>query len=196
MPDSVTANAPDQTAHEGRTALCCAIETTSARVSVTAGSVVSGSGWEGDGGMSRRDEHGTAVIVRPVGSIDADTCWELRQELADAFAGGFRSIIVDLAAVEAMDVVALQVLVGARAFLLARGGVLLVTSVRPKVLSLIRLNELTELLEVPASGPQSEEEVRPVTRLRPNRRVRSAADPAVGGQRPISVLTPKTSTGA
>ena len=144
--------------------------------------------------MQRRNEQGTAVILRPVGRIDADTCWELRQELADAFAGGFRSVIVDLSRVEAMDVTALQVLVGARSFLLDRGGVLLVTSVCPEILSVMRQNDLTDLMEVPAS-PGLAEELRPVTRLRAGRSNRPVTASGTGS-RPVTALVPKASSSA
>lgn len=157
--------------------------------------------------MQGRKEQGTAVILRPSGRVDADTCWELRQELADAFAGGFFSVIVDLADVEAVDVHALQVLVGARAFLRARGGVLVVTSVCPEVLSLIRVHELTELLEVPSSAQlelperaparhaEAAPSLRPVTQL-PVRTAQGRGPSRLVTPRPVSRLNPRASSDA
>jgi hypothetical protein len=44
-----------------------------------------------------------AVLMRPTGPLDADTCGEFRQQLASAFAAGVRAVAVDLAAVNGLS---------------------------------------------------------------------------------------------
>jgi anti-anti-sigma factor len=94
-----------------------------------------------------------AVLMRPTGPLDADTCGEFRQQLASAFAAGVRAVAVDLAAVTTVDPIGLGVLAGANRHLRRRGGTLVLLHPSPAVATKVRVNGLSELLEIPASPP-------------------------------------------
>lgn len=94
-----------------------------------------------------------ALLLRPTGPLTAEACHGLRQQFATAFAHGVTSIAVDLSAVSEVDVSGLQVLAGAAKHLRKRQGLLVVTHVPAHVASMLRVNGLSELLEVPASAP-------------------------------------------
>jgi anti-anti-sigma factor len=95
----------------------------------------------------------SALLLRPTGALDGDHCDELRLQLATAFGTGVQSIAVDLSAVTHADVTGLQVLAGAARHLRKRGGVLVVTGASPQIASLLRVNGLSDLLDVPKSQP-------------------------------------------
>ena len=97
----------------------------------------------------------TSVLLRPTGPLDADTCGDLRHQLAAAFAAGVSSIVVDLGAVTTCDPVGLGVLAGAARHLRRRNGVLVVAHASPAIATSLRINGLGDLLEVPASMPLS-----------------------------------------
>ena len=94
-----------------------------------------------------------ALLLRPCGALEWDSCDDLRQQLATAFATGVRSIAVDLSSISRADLTGLQVLAGAARHLRKRGGALVVTSAPPQVTSLMRVNGMGDLLELPASQP-------------------------------------------
>jgi anti-anti-sigma factor len=94
-----------------------------------------------------------ALLLRPTGKLLFETCDGLRQQLATAFATGVLSIAVDLTAVDEVDLPGLQVLAGAARHLRKRNGLLVVTGASPSVLSMLRVNGMTDLLEVPATTP-------------------------------------------
>jgi anti-anti-sigma factor len=94
-----------------------------------------------------------ALLMRPTGPLTEDTCHTLRQQLAAAFAAGVSSIAVDLSAVTDVDSAGLQVLAGAARHLKRRQGLLVVTKAPEHVLAALRVHELTELLDVPATTP-------------------------------------------
>ena len=95
-----------------------------------------------------------ALLLRPTGALDWDHCDELRMQLATAFSTGVQSIAVDLSAITDADVTGLQVLAGAARHLRRkRGGLLVVTGASAQVTSLMRINGMQELLEMPASQP-------------------------------------------
>jgi anti-anti-sigma factor len=94
-----------------------------------------------------------ALLLRPTGALDDDHCDELRMQLATAFGTGVQSIAVDLSAITHADVTGLQVLAGAARHLRKRGGVLVVTGASRQITSLIRVNGLSDLLDVPLSQP-------------------------------------------
>jgi len=95
----------------------------------------------------------SALLLRPTGRLDAESCAPLRQQLATAFATGVRSIAVDLSAITGADVTGLQVLAGAAKHLRRRDGLLVVTRATPDVVKMLRVNGLAELLEVPEGSP-------------------------------------------
>lgn len=92
-----------------------------------------------------------SVLLRPSGPLDAEACNTLRQQLASAFAVGVSSIVVDLSAVTECDVAGLQVLAGASRHLRRSGGLLVVVHASEDLARSLRINGLSELLEVPAS---------------------------------------------
>lgn len=94
-----------------------------------------------------------ALLLRPEGRIEADTCSDLRHQLGAAFAVGVRSVVVDLRDVTSLDPTGLGVLAGASKHLRKRGGALVVTHPCPAVLKTLRINAMTDLLEIPASPP-------------------------------------------
>jgi anti-anti-sigma factor len=94
-----------------------------------------------------------ALLLRPSGALDWDHCDELRLQLATAFSTGVQSIAVDLSAVTVADVTGLQVLAGAARHLRKRGGLLVVAGASPQVLTMIRINGMQDLLEVPPTQP-------------------------------------------
>lgn len=94
-----------------------------------------------------------ALLLRPRGALDWDHCDELRLQLATAFSTGVRSIAVDLSDVDPVDVTGLQVLAGAARHLRKRNGLLVVTGASPAVVSMLRVNGMAELLEMPATTP-------------------------------------------
>ena len=93
------------------------------------------------------------MLLRPRGTLDVESCWILRQQLATAFSAGVSSIAVDLSAVSEVDVTGLQVLAGAARHLRKRNGAFAVTGASPAVAKQLRINGMAELLEVPASTP-------------------------------------------
>ncbi len=93
------------------------------------------------------------LLLRPTGSLVAETCSALRQQLATAFATGVTSIAVDLTAVDEVDVTGLQVLMGAAKHLRKRNGLLVVIGATTPVTSMLRVNGLSGLLEVPVTSP-------------------------------------------
>lgn len=94
-----------------------------------------------------------ALLLRPSGSLVAETCSSLRQQLATAFATGVTSIAVDLSAVDEVDLAGLQVLAGAAKHLRKRNGLLVVTAATRAVTGMLRVNGLSELLEPPVTSP-------------------------------------------
>lgn len=96
---------------------------------------------------------GHALLLRPSGPLTEDTCHTLRQQLAAAFSVGALSIAVDLSAVTEVDLAGLQVLAGGARHLKRKGGLLVVTRAPEHVVSMLRVNELAHLLEVPATSP-------------------------------------------
>jgi anti-anti-sigma factor len=95
----------------------------------------------------------SALLLRPTGDLDWDHCDELRMQLATAFSTGVRSIAVDLSRVTSADVTGLQVLAGAARHLRRKGGLLIVTGASAQITSLIKINGMQDLLEVPTSQP-------------------------------------------
>lgn len=117
-----------------------------------------------------------ALLLRPTGRLDADSCSELRQQLATAFSTGVQSLAVDLSAVTEVDLTGLQVISGAAKHLRRRDGLLVITKATPAVVKMLRVNGLAELLEVPQSAPlrvvASEKDPEPSVPGRPVRRLR------------------------
>ena len=97
--------------------------------------------------------NGQALLLRPTGPLDADSCGALRHQLAAAFAAGVLSVAVDLAGVTEVDPTGLGVLAGAARHLRRRGGTLVIVHATPEVLSKIRVNGLHDLLELQALPP-------------------------------------------
>ena len=121
-----------------------------------------------------------ALLLRPSGPLVAETCSSLRQQLATAFATGVQSIAVDLGAVDEVDVTGLQVLAGAARHLRKRNGLLVVTGASPAVTSMLRVNGMSELLEVPTTSP-----------LRVVAREADPAPEAVPVERRLRVVSPE-----
>ena len=71
----------------------------------------------------------------------------------DRLLDGVQSIAVDLSAITSADVTGLQVLAGAARHLRRKGGLLIVTGASAQVTSLIKINGMEDLLEVPSSQP-------------------------------------------
>lgn len=94
-----------------------------------------------------------ALLLRPTGPLDVDASVGLRQQLAAAFSSGVKSIAVDLSSVPVADLTGLGVLAGAARHLRRRGGLLVVTNAQPVLATMMRINGLAELLELPASPP-------------------------------------------
>lgn len=92
-----------------------------------------------------------SLLLRPTGALDGEACADLRQRLALAFAEGVTSIAVDLSCVTRIDISGLGVLGGAARHLRKRGGVLVVTHASAEIQRAMRVNGLSELLEIPAS---------------------------------------------
>jgi anti-sigma B factor antagonist len=107
--------------------------------------------------MAERQERD--LLLRPTGRLDADSCADLRRQLATAFAAGVGSVAVDLGAVTAVDLTGLGVLAGAARHLRKRGGVFVVQHAHPAIVTTMRINGMGDLLDVPAlrvvegSGP-------------------------------------------
>ncbi|MGB8650592.1 MAG: STAS domain-containing protein [Mycobacteriales bacterium] len=99
------------------------------------------------------DRQGAALLLRPTGPLDAESCGELRHQLGTAFAAGITSVAVDLRGVTSLDVTGLGVLGGAAKHLRARGGLLVVTHASAALATTLRINGLGDLLEVPPSPP-------------------------------------------
>lgn len=95
----------------------------------------------------------SALLLRPTGALDWDHCDQLRMQLATAFSTGVRSIAVDLSAITSADVTGLQVLAGAARHLRRKGGLLVVTGASSPVRSLMMINGMHALLDLPASQP-------------------------------------------
>jgi anti-anti-sigma factor len=102
-----------------------------------------------------KGERPASVLLRPVGPLDADTCGQLRYQLAAAFAADVTSVVVDLSEVPSLDVVGLGVLTGAAKHLNRRDGQLLLAHPSAEVLTTLRINDVERLLEVGPSTPQS-----------------------------------------
>jgi anti-anti-sigma factor len=94
-----------------------------------------------------------SLLLRPTGPLDADSCGQLRQQLAGAFSVGVTSLAVDLSAVTTVDLVGLGVLAGAARHLRRYDGLLVVINAPSHVAASLRMNGMGELLEVPASVP-------------------------------------------
>jgi anti-sigma B factor antagonist len=92
--------------------------------------------------------NGQALLLRPTGPLDADSCGALRHQLASAFAAGVTSVGVDLSAVTKVDPTGLGVLSGAARHLRKRGGNLVIVQANPEVLTKVRVNGLSDLLEI------------------------------------------------
>ena len=89
--------------------------------------------------------------MRPTGPLTEQTCHALRQQLATAFASGVQSIAVDLSAVSDVDAAGLQVLAGAAKHLKRRHGLLVVTKAPEHIVAMLKVNELSQLLDLTAS---------------------------------------------
>jgi len=96
---------------------------------------------------------GQALLLRPTGRLDADTCGYLRSELATAFAAGVTDVVVDLRDIHVADLTGLGVLAGAARHLADHGGRLVVRRAHPEVATTMRINGLDDLLEISASPP-------------------------------------------
>ena len=94
-----------------------------------------------------------AILLRPTGPLDSDSCADLRQQLASAFAIGVTAVAVDLGAVTTVDLAGLGVLVGAARYLRKRGGWLVVVNAGPAIVTSLRINGMEDLLELPATRP-------------------------------------------
>jgi anti-sigma B factor antagonist len=96
---------------------------------------------------------GRDLLLRPTGRLDADTCADLRRQLAAAFAAGVVSVAVDLGAVTAVDVSGLGVLAGAARHLRKRGGGFVVLHASATIVTTMRINGMSDLLDLPPSPP-------------------------------------------
>ena len=94
-----------------------------------------------------------ALLLKPAGRLDVDTCVTLRQQLAAAFGAGVTSLVVDLSGVTTADLTGLGVLAGAAKHLRKRGGGLVVSRCPDSIATSLRINGLGHLLELPASPP-------------------------------------------
>jgi anti-anti-sigma factor len=94
-----------------------------------------------------------ALLLRPTGPLDVESCGSLRHQLAAAFAAGVTRVVVDLRDTDLVDLTGLGVLAGAARYLAKQGGALVVTHASPAVLSTMRVNDLDALLEVSSSPP-------------------------------------------
>jgi anti-anti-sigma factor len=95
--------------------------------------------------------NGQALLLKPTGPLDTDSCGELRHQLAAAFAAGVISVGVDLSGVTSVDPMGLGVLSGAARHLRKRGGNLVIVHATREVMTKIRVNGLADLLEIQAS---------------------------------------------
>ena len=94
-----------------------------------------------------------ALLLKPTGRLDVDTCVTLRQQLAAAFAAGVTNLVVDLSGVTVADLTGLGVLAGAAKHLRKRGGNLVVSRCPDSLATSLRINGMGSLLELPASPP-------------------------------------------
>ena len=94
-----------------------------------------------------------SVVLRPRGPLEVERCGHLRSQLAAAFCAGVRAIVVDLRDVPSIDLHGLGVLAGAARHLQGQDGALVVVRPTAAVRRALRVNDLTGLLDVPASPP-------------------------------------------
>jgi anti-sigma B factor antagonist len=123
--------------------------------------------------------NGQALLLRPTGPLDTDSCGALRQKLATAFAAGISSVGVDLSGVTTVDPAGLGVLSGAARHLRKRGGNLVIVHASPEVLTTVRINGMSDLLEIQPA---------PALRLLSGAGSRSSAGSAMPGARTLRAV--------
>jgi anti-sigma B factor antagonist len=89
-----------------------------------------------------------ASVVSVTGELDVGTTPSLREWIVAASEGGTRSVVVDLRGVSFIAVSALHVLCDEQERLSANGAVITVVCDKPELLSLFRIVELDEVIEV------------------------------------------------
>lgn len=89
--------------------------------------------------------HGVAV-VRVVGDLDIATVGRLRAVMLDVFAGGHRSVVVDLVGVPFLDAAAMGLLVACHKRCRDRGGRLVLVTPDRHIRKLLRITGLDRVL--------------------------------------------------
>ena len=112
------------------------------------------------------------LVLKPQGSLDTESCEELRYQLAAAFSAGVESVGIDLAGVTSIDQTGLGLLSGAARHLSKRGGGLVITRAAAAVATSLRINGLEDLLApvltvVPGTGSGTPRRNRPTATQSP-----------------------------
>ena len=94
-----------------------------------------------------QDRPEPVLVLKPQGPLDADSCGELRHQLAAAFGVGVRTVGIDLTGVPAIDQTGIGLLQGAARHLRRRGGSLTITRATPAVATTLRIHDLEDLLQ-------------------------------------------------
>lgn len=100
---------------------------------------------------------GPCTVVTLAGRVDAAARRELEDVLLAEARKGPRRLVVDLSAVEAMDLVAVAVIVWASRVVNAHGGALVLVSPQPAVAGLLERSGMAPLLPVwegTSQGPE------------------------------------------
>jgi anti-sigma B factor antagonist len=99
-------------------------------------------------GIEERRTGTSPPVVAVRGEIDVATAPELRQRLDELFAGGDRTVVVDLSQVTFIDSIALGVLVGAVNRCRQVGGDLPLVLSEPRIRKVFDITGLTEVFTI------------------------------------------------
>ncbi|MSR40293.1 MAG: anti-sigma factor antagonist [Phycisphaerales bacterium] len=97
------------------------------------------------------EEHGMVALVVASGDCTGDASERLRRTVADRFAAGARSVILDFAAVPLVDSAALETMLWMNEETARSGGALRLVAPQEAVLAILRLTRLADRFESSAS---------------------------------------------
>ncbi len=93
------------------------------------------------------EEHGMVALVVASGDCTGDASDRLRRTVADRFAAGARSIILDLASVALLDSLAIETLLWVGEESARNGGALRLVAPQESVLTILRLTRTADRFE-------------------------------------------------
>ncbi len=97
------------------------------------------------------EDHGMVALVVATGDCTSDASDRLRRTVADRFAAGARSIILDLASVALLDSAAIETLLWIGEESTRQGGALRLVAPQESVLAILRLTRTADRFEASAS---------------------------------------------